>query len=365
MLPLKSIVVKLLLTCLLALVLSHVVLAVVFALLFAPRLASLHLTTAALNEMKQLFSVASFLSLARPSGFFFFLPRRITAPLREMQRVGLRIARGDFEQRVTIKTHDEVGALAEAFNAMATELASLDQMRKEFVANVSHDLRSPLTSMHGFVRAFLDETVPPERQRQYLTLMEAQTKRMIKLVNDLLDLARLEAGQLDIRPASFNLSELVRQVVARLEPEGEKKQVTLEVLAEQAADLCVWADPDRIEQVLVNLVQNAIHFSCPESCVEVRVSQAAQAVVSVRDAGPGIKPEDLEAIWQRFYKADPARTTPAGTGIGLSIVKHILDLHHSPIFVHSEVGKGATFTFYLPLASNIPPLMETGNSEDA
>src|SRR5262249_60763228 len=127
-----------------------------------------------------------------------------------MQRVGLRIARGDFEQRVTIKTHDEVGALAEAFNAMATELASLDQMRKDFVANVSHDLRSPLTSLHGFVRAFLDETIPAERQRQYLLMMEEQTERMMKLVNDLLDLARIEAGQVEIQPVSFNLSELVR-----------------------------------------------------------------------------------------------------------------------------------------------------------
>ncbi|HLW02960.1 MAG TPA: HAMP domain-containing sensor histidine kinase [Ktedonobacterales bacterium] len=348
--PLNSLGLKLFLTCLLALVLSHVVLAVVFAVLFEHSLASLHLTAAALSQMKQLFSVASFLSLALTSIVLFLLSRRITAPLRDMQRVALQIARGDFEHRVSIKTHDEVGALAKTFNAMAAELAGLDQMRKDFVANVSHDLRSPLTSMHGFVQAFLDEAVPPERQRQYLLLMHAQTERMIKLVNDLLDLARLEAGQLDIRPASFNLSELVRQVVARLGPEWGEKQVTVEVSAPEAPDLFVWADPDRIDQVLVNLVQNAIHFSPPEGDVEVRVTQAAQAVVSVRDAGPGIRPEDLDAIWQRFYKADPARTTPAGTGIGLSIVKHILDLHQSPISVHSEVGKGATFTFTLPLA---------------
>lgn len=350
MVHLKSLGLKLFLTCLLALVLSHIVLAVVFAVLFEQRLASFHLTAAALSQMKQLFSVASFLSLALTSIVLFLLSRRITAPLREMQRVARQIARGDFEHRVTIKTHDEVGVLAEAFNAMATELAGLDQMRKDFVANVSHDLRSPLTSMHGFVRAFLDEAVPPERQRQYLLLMHAQTERMSKLVDDLLDLARLEAGQLDIRPTSFNLSELVRLVVARLEPEWGKKQVTVEVFAEEAPDLSVWADSDRIDQVLVNLVQNAIHFSPPESRVEVQVTKTAQAVVSVRDTGPGIKPENLDAIWQRFYKADPARMTPAGTGIGLSIVKHILDLHHSPISVHSEVGKGATFTFMLPLA---------------
>src|SRR5438034_1643884 len=329
----NSIFLKLFLTCLSTLVLSHVVLAVVFALLFQHSLASIPLTSAALNQMKQLFSIASFISLAITSLFFSYVSRRITAPLREMNRVALQIARGHFDQRVTIKTRDEVGALGETFNSMAASLAGLDQMRKDFVANVSHDLRSPLTSIHGFVRAFLDGTIPDERQRQYLTIMEAQTERMIKLVNDLLDLARIEAGQLEIRPVSFNVSELVRQVVARLEPEWGKKQVTVEVLAEEAQDLHVCADPDRIDQVLVNLLHNAVQFSPPHSSIAVLVKKRAQAVISVKDEGPGIRPEDLESIWERFYKADRARTQQAGTGIGLSIVKHILDLHHSPISV--------------------------------
>jgi signal transduction histidine kinase len=349
----KSLFLKLFLTCLIALVLSHVVLAVVFALLFQNSLASIHLTSAAINQMKQLFSVASFISLAITSVFFSYLSRRITAPLREMNRVALQIARGHFDQQVTIKTHDEVGALGETFNSMAASLAGLDQMRTDFVANVSHDLRSPLTSIHGFVRAFQDGTIPDERKRHYLTIMQEQTERMMKLVNDLLDLACIEAGQLEIRPVSFNLSELVRQVVARLEPEWGKKQVTVEVLPEEAQDIYVLADPDRIDQVLVNLLHNAIQFSSPTSFVEVLVEKHAQAVVAVRDYGPGIRQEEIETIWERFYKADRARTKQAGTGIGLSIVKHLLDLHHSPISVKSEVGNGSTFTFTLPLAPNM------------
>jgi signal transduction histidine kinase len=346
----KSLFLKLFLTCLMALVLSHVVLAVVFALLFQNSLTSIHLTSAAFHQMKQLFSIASFISLAITSVFFFYLSRRITAPLREMNRVAFHIARGEFDQRIKIKTRDEVGALGETFNSMAASLAGLDQMRKDFVANVSHDLRSPLTSIHGFVRAFLDGTIPDERKRHSLKIMEAQTERMIKLVNDLLDLARIEAGQLEIRPVSFNLSELVRQVVARMEPECGKKQVTVEVLAEETQDINVVADRDRIDQVLVNLVQNAVQCSSPSSSVEVIVKKCAQAVISVKDDGPGIRQEDMEAIWERFYKADKARTKQAGTGIGLSIVKHILDLHHSPIDVQSEVGKGSIFTFTLPRA---------------
>jgi signal transduction histidine kinase len=355
---------KLFLTCLGALVLSHVVLAVTFALLFQHLLASLHLPSATLGQMKQAFSIALFLSLVLTSVLLFFLSRRITAPLREMTRVAPQIASGAFDQRVTISTHDEVGTLGEAFNAMAAALAGLDQMRKDFVANVSHDLRSPLTSLHGFLRAFQDEAIPDERKRHVLQVMEEQTVRMTRLVNDLLDLARIEAGQLEIHPTVFNLSELVRQVVARLEPEWAKKQVTVAILADEAHDLSVVADRDRIDQVLVNLVHNALQFSLPARVVTVHVRKRAQAVIAVQDEGPGIKPEDRARIWERFYKADQARTQQTGTGIGLSIVKHLLDLHHYPISVTSEVGKGSIFTFTLPLAPNRSPLAETGHSED-
>ena len=355
---------KLLLMCLVALVLSHVVLAMTFALLFQNSLASVHLNSAVLAQMKQLFSIASFLSLALTSVLLFYLSRRITAPLREMQRVAFQIARGAFDQRVKITTHDEVAALGEAFNAMAAALAGLDQMRKDFVATVSHDLRSPLTSLHGFVRAFLDEAIPDEGKRHALQVMEEQTTRMIKLVNDLLDLARIEAGQLEIYPVAFNLSELVRQVVARMEPEWAKKQVTVEILSEDAHDISAVADRDRVDQVLVNLIQNAIQFSPPARSVAVRLRKEAQAVIAVQDEGPGIKQEDRELIWERFYKADQARTKQTGTGIGLSIVKHLLDLHHSPISVTSEVGNGSTFTFTLPPAPNTSPLVETGRAED-
>lgn len=304
------------------------------------------------NHIKYLFLLASIISIAITSLFTYYLSKRITAPLREMNRVALQIARGQFDQRVKIKTRDELGKLGETFNYMAQELAGLDQMRKDFVANVSHDLRSPLTSIHGFVRAFLDDTIPGERKRHYYTIMKEQTERMIKLVNDLLDIARIEAGQLEIRPAIFNLSELVRQVVARMEPEFVKKQVNPEVISEKAQDIHVLADPDRIDQVIVNLIQNAVQFSSPDSSVEVILKKQEQVVVSIRDYGPGIRQEDIQFIWDRFYKADRARTKKTGTGLGLSIVRHILDLHQSDIQVESEVGRGTIFTFTLPIAQN-------------
>lgn len=217
------------------------------------------------NQMKYLFVLASIISIVITGLFTYYLSKRITAPLREMNRVALHIARGQFDQRVKIKTRDELGELGETINYMAQELDGLDQMRKDFVANVSHDLRSPLTSIHGFVRAFLDDTIPHERERHYFTIMKEQTERMIKLVNDLLDMAQIESGQLEIRPVIFNLSELVRQVVARMETEFVKKQVNVELISEEAQDIHVFADPDRIDQVIVNLIQNAVQFSSPDS----------------------------------------------------------------------------------------------------
>nr|WP_256371134.1 ATP-binding protein [Geobacillus sp. BMUD] len=138
-----------------------------------------------------------------------------------------------------------------------------------------------------------------------------------------------------------------------MEPEFVKKQVNVELISEEAQDIHVFADPDRIDQVIVNLIQNAVQFSSPDSSVEVILKKEEQAVVSIRDYGPGIRQEDIESIWERFYKADRARTKKAGTGLGLSIVKHILDLHQSPIYVKSEVGNGSVFTFTLPIAPNM------------
>ncbi|WP_408011488.1 sensor histidine kinase [Pseudalkalibacillus sp. A8] len=205
------------------------------------------------------------------------------------------------------------------------------------------------TSIHGFSRAFLDETIPDEKKRHYFTLIKEQTERMIKLVNDLLDMARMEAGQLKIQPVIFNLSEMVRQVVARMEPEFVKKQVNVELITEKAKDIQVFADPDRIDQVIVNLIQNAVQFSSYGSSIEVILKKEEHAAISIRDYGSGIRQEDIEFMWERFYKANKARTQKTGAGLGLSIVKYILDLHQSDILVESEVGRGTTFTFKLPI----------------
>lgn len=343
----KSIFLKLFITYIAILLVSHFTFVVTYFVLFQDTITNIHQND--IKQMKHLFGAASLISLTISGIFTYYLSKRITSPIRDMNQIALQIARGQFNQVMEIKSRDELGELGETFNYMAQELAGLDQMRKDFVANVSHDLRSPLTSIHGFVMAFQDNTIPEERKDYYLSIMKEQTERMIKLVNDLLDMARIEAGQMEIRPTMFNLSELVRQVIARMEPEIEKKQVNVELIITQERDIHVFADPDRIDQVIVNLILNAIQLSSPGSPVEVKLDIEDKAIVCIRDYGPGIKPENINSIWERFYKVDKARANKVGTGIGLSIVKHILDQHQSTIQVSSVLGNGAAFTFTLPL----------------
>jgi signal transduction histidine kinase len=233
---------------------------------------------------------------------------------------------------------------------MAGELAGVETMRRDFVANVSHDLRTPLTSLHGFLTALLDGTIPKEKEQQYITMMKEQTERQIRLVADLLDLARMEANQLQINPSNFNLAEEVRKMIARMDPELTKRKVEIHFITDETVDIYVFADRDQIERVIINLLQNALQFSPEGSTIEVGLEiQNELAVLIVGDHGPGIKKENVNYIWQRFYKEDQARTKQVGTGIGLSIVKQILELHDTTIQVASEEGKGTTFWFNLPL----------------
>lgn len=300
--------------------------------------------------IKPPFLIGVISSIAITGLCIFFISKRFTDPLREMNRIAYQFAKGQFEQRVKVRSEDEIGQLGDTLNYMAKELSGLDQMRKEFVANVSHDLRSPLTSIHGFLGALIDGTISHARQQHYLLIMREETERLMKLVNDLLDMARMEAGQWEIRVVPFNLTEQVRKVIARMEPEFQKHKVAITMIADEEHDSKVLADSDRIDQVMTNLLQNAIQHSPAGSSIDVKLEEKeGNAVISVRDYGPGIKEDDLRLIWQRFYKGDKARSKKVGTGIGLSIVKHILELHNAPIDVESEVGKGTVFTFTLPL----------------
>lgn len=276
----------------------------------------------------------------------WFMSKRITAPLSDINNVAMEYAKGDFSKTVAYDSNDEIGQLAGTFNYMADALHHLESRRREFIANLSHDLRSPLTSIKGFLIALSDGTIPEHRRTHYYGLMKDETERMIKLVNDTLDLTQLEESRMRIDPVEYDLAEQVRRIVSKSAPLYEKKHLSVQVEAEGGTT--VYADRDRIEQVVNNLLHNAIQFSPKNEEIEIRIHGRNQKVYcDITDYGKGISESDMDMIWKRYYKVDAARSNRSGAGIGLAIVKSIIELHGSEVSVESEEGVGTTFSFSL------------------
>jgi signal transduction histidine kinase len=276
--------------------------------------------------------------------------RVITRPLQAMAAAADRFARGDFEQRVAVTSRDEVGRLAESFNSMAADLDRLESTRREFVANVSHELRSPLTSMQGFIGGILDGTVPEGQQKHYLGIVQDETRRLSKLITELLDLSRMESGQTALNKTTYDLNEQIARVLLR--QEGRINARGMQVQLDFSGDTCpVRADFDRIEQVLINLIDNAIKYGKEGGQITVSTRREKNLVhVSIADDGAGIADADLPCVFDRFYKADKAHTSGQGTGLGLAIVKKILEQHGQGIAVKSSPGEGTQFEFTLDCA---------------
>ena len=276
------------------------------------------------------------------------LVRGVTQPISHMNEVVQDFTKGNFSRRVEVKTHDELGELGTSFNTMADELNTLEEARRNFVANVSHELRSPLTSMRGFLEAMTDGTIPPEDRDGYIEIVLAENRRMTVMVNDLLDLARIESGQYKLSLSTFELNELIARTILTFEARIAAKGFDMNVSLPEE-QVFVEADQQRITQVLHNLVDNAIKYT-PEGG-RLAVECAAErhiARVSVVNSGPGIPKEDLAHVFDRFYKAEKAHTPSgsSGTGLGLSIAKLIMDQHGQEITASSENGE-TRFSFTL------------------
>lgn len=306
-----------------------------------------------LGKVYRLIWAAALIAVGLGSILVYLMSRRLAKPLYQMNTVALQLAKGKFDQQVEICGEDEIAQLGESFNFMASQLNKLEQMRREFIANVSHELRSPLTSIRGFVQAILDGTVPPETQGKYLNMVYDETSRMTRLVNDLLDIARIDGGIIEVEKSVFDIGELATQIVRKLQPQILGKD--LEIVQNIApSEFLVEADRYLIEQVLINLVNNAINFTPQQGSIALEVEQKGNKVlVMVKDSGIGIPAEDLEHIWERFYKVDKARIRArGGTGLGLAIVKRLIDAHNEEIWVQSKVQEGTQFSFTLPRASS-------------
>ena len=280
--------------------------------------------------------------------------RHMARPLDEMAAASRKFARGDFSVRVkqTEDPTDEMGALIESFNKMADSLEQAEQRRSEFIANVSHELRTPMTTIAGFADGILDGTIPQDQQEKYLRSIRDETRRLSRLVREMLSVsqARAKAANPAAR-SNFDLTELVLQTLLSFEGRATKKNLDVDP---QLPDdhLMVRADKDAITQVIYNLLDNAVKFSQPGSCLVLRLyKDNGKAYVSVKDQGETIPPEDLPFIFDRFHKSDRSRSLDKdGVGLGLYLVKTIINSHDEDIAVKSENGE-TEFVFTLPLAT--------------
>ena len=280
---------------------------------------------------------------------FLFVRRRLK-PLKQLETAAATIAEGDFSVQVDEKKGDrELRELSGAFNTMTRKLQGVETGRKEFVANVSHELRSPITSIKGFAEGMADGVIPAEEQPKYLRLVADESKRLSGLIDDLLALSRLERDDAKPEMTTFDINEMLRRAVIRRMNDLEAKKI--DISCEFETDPCpVRADSDRIEQVVINLLDNAIKFT-PEGGKIVLESEATEgsAKITVRDSGSGVAPEDRDKIFDRFFTADRAHTAGKGTGLGLSICKRIMDMHGQSIRL-LDTEEGAAFQFTLETA---------------
>jgi len=276
----------------------------------------------------------------------FLITHKIIKPLRIMTEMAGDIAQGKFDRRVPVSGSRETQELAASFNLMASQLEALEQTRRDFVANVSHELRSPMTSMQGFLQGMLDGTIPLSEQKQYMQIVLDETRRLSKLVGSLLNLSRLENGETPLAMSHFDVHETIRRVLIANMSQMDDKQMELSLSFEDEP-MYVYADQDQIEQVLINLLSNAIKYTPEGGHIAIDTKQKDRTTfVTVRDNGQGILPEDAPYVFDRFYKADKAHTVGKGTGLGLSICKRIMERHRQTIRL-LPTDTGAAFEFTL------------------
>lgn len=278
-----------------------------------------------------------------------FFTEIIYIPLRKITEATEQYASGNMHYEFSVESEDEMGYLAATLSYMASEIARAEDDQKKFVANVSHDFRSPLTSIKGYLEAMIDGTIPPELHEKYLSIVLNETERLTKLTNSLLTLNNLNTKGMLLDKTDFDINTTIRSVAASFEGTCREKTIAIELVL-TGEEMYVTADMGKTQQVLYNLLDNAIKFSHRDSVIRLETTDKNNKVfVSVKDSGIGIPKDELKLIWDRFYKSDLSRgKDKKGTGLGLSITKEIIQSHGEHINVISTEGVGTEFIFSLP-----------------
>lgn len=287
---------------------------------------------------------------------------QMTKPLRQMAQVIRKIESGDFSARIPVERQDEIGLLADSINKMSVSVGALEGMRREFISSVSHELKTPMTTIAGFVDGILDGTIPSEESARYLRIVSDETKRLSRLVNSMLQLSRLQSEEMKLNKTTFNLSDMIISVFLSFEQKIEAKNLQIEGL-DMLHPVSITADRDLIYQVVYNLTENAIKFTPDGGTVSVTCVTEKQLVkFSIKNTGEGLQQNEMQKIFERFYKTDRSRSKDkSGMGFGLYIVKTIIGLHNGKITVGSVLGEYTQFDVMLP---DVEIVAEIANSND-
>jgi signal transduction histidine kinase len=316
---------------------------------------SLQDVTAVLRDLRGRWLLPTIIAVILSGLVGLLLSQAIASPLRRLTAAAGAVAQGNLDQQVPVASRDELGRLSLAFNEMTRHLQAARQMQVDFVANVSHELRTPSTSIKGLIETLRDGAVNDlEVRDDFLEAVEAETDRLIRLINDLLLLSRVDSEALQLKRKSIDLRPLIQTTVNQLIPQAEKRNVTLKLSPAQVhAPQPAFVDPDRIEQVIINLLDNAIKYSRPKGTVTISIasSRPSAIIIQVKDEGVGIPADELPKIGQRFYRADKARSrTEGGSGLGLAIACSLVEAHGGQLQLESQEGSGTIATITLPAA---------------
>lgn len=279
----------------------------------------------------------------------FLIMRWISHPLLAMATAAVKVALGDFSTRAAVRGPAEIQTVAIAFNEMTARVELSQQAQQDFLANVSHDLRTPLTSIQGFAQAIMEGVADEDTSRHAATIIYSEASRMSRMVSELLDLARIQAGRMDMRRQAVHLDKILRNVGESLAIRANEKGITLALAIPELPRIA--GDGDRLAQVFTNLVDNALKHTEASGYVTLTAfldNPSGGVLVHVQDTGEGIPTEDLPRIFERFYQVDKSRAKRAGTGLGLAITREIVQAHAGRIWVESETGKGTRFSVWLP-----------------
>ena len=291
----------------------------------------------ALEKFSQTLFISLIVAMLLSLILIYFEARHISKPLKEINTAALEIASGKFDKRVQVTSRDEVAQLSSSFNYMADSLAHLEEMRQSFVSDISHELRTPMTSISGFVEGILDGTIPKEKEQEYLEIVRDESTRLAKLTSEMFEMTKMNSPEYKLSVQKFDVNEVIRRCIIGAEEKLSAKNLEVSVDFKNETEN-VLADPDAIKRVIINLLDNAVKFSYPENAVEIRVAEKGKKVlIDFVNYGTGIAKEDIPHIFDRFYKSDKSRSKDkTGAGLGLSFVKNILNLHSQTITVTSE-----------------------------